>query len=151
MKSKKLLLTILLTFGLLMVLSPVSASAKTVPTLLRGTYYHYVKKTHKFARIRFTKYSYSRTGQKTLYSVNNRANKRTWPSMAKYHLPSLFVSAPYKDYYTVELNQSDAFQAFYEPVWYTVHGHRYSGLQEMYYWPNYQHTHYRAWYSHKIK
>jgi len=141
-------LLVLATLGIGMFLVNIgmpSASAHVkytvVPKSLRGTYHRYSKKSHKWSRVKFTKYT---------YKLGNHQKLSGKKLMAGGLYPQLSLTK-YDSYYVTELGESDAYQAFYKGVTVTKHGKKMHALKELVSYPGLKHEYARIWYPSKIK
>lgn len=135
-----------LSFGLFLsnITNTPSASAHVkytvVPKNLRGTYHHYFKKSHKWSRVKFTKYTYK----------IGKSHKLSGKKILNGSYPQLSISK-FKSYYVTELGESDAYQAFYKGVTVTKKGKKMHALKELVSYPGLKHDYTRIWYPSKIK
>lgn len=111
-----------------------------VPNSLRGTYYNYSKKTHKWSRVIFTKYT---------YKIGNRPKLSGKKLMGGLY-PQLNIFK-YKSYYMTEEGGCDNYQAWYKGITVNKHGKRMHALKELVSYPGIKHEYTRVWYPSKIK
>ncbi|MFD1455988.1 hypothetical protein ACFQ44_09955 [Levilactobacillus lanxiensis] len=141
-------LLVLATLGIGMFLVNIdmpSASAHVkytvVPKSLRGTYHRYSKKSHKWSRVKFTKYTYKLGKQPKL------SGKKLMTG-GLYRQLSI---TKYDSYYVTELSGTDAAQAFYKGITVTKNGRKMHALKEFVSYPGIKHEYTRIWYPSKIK